>query len=134
MAEIVIVEGQSYTRRNPFGVWALSWLTFGIYGAVWYYKINDEARRYLHDDTISPGLALLALLVGWVIIVPPFVSLYRTGRRIQRMQEKSATAATISHVLGLLLMFVFSLHHVYLQEQANRVWDSTTSTVTGLAT
>jgi hypothetical protein len=130
MAEIVIVEGQSYKRRNPFGVWALSWLTFGIYGAVWYYKINDEARRYLHDDTISPAVALLALLLGWVIIVPPFVSLYRTGQRIQRMQERAATAATISPVLGLLLLFVFSLHYVYLQAELNRVWDSTTSAVT----
>jgi hypothetical protein len=46
------------------------------------------------------------------------------------MQERAATAATISPVLGLLLLFVFSLHYVYLQAELNRVWDSSTSAVT----
>jgi hypothetical protein len=122
VAETVVVDGQSFNKRSPFGVWALSMVTFGIYGLVWYYKINDEARRYLRDETINPGVAVLAILFGWLIIVPPFVSMYRTGERILRMQERSGTAATISPVVGLLLSFVFGLHYVYLQEQANRAW------------
>lgn len=39
-----------------------------------YYLINDEARRYLADETIKPIVSLLAILIGWIIIVPPFVS------------------------------------------------------------
>jgi ABC-type spermidine/putrescine transport system permease subunit II len=96
---------------------------------VWYYKINDEARRYLRDGSISPGIALLAVTLGALIIVPPFVSVYRTGERIQRMQQKAGGTATISPTIGLLTSFLFALHHVYLQEQINRVWASKTPTV-----
>jgi hypothetical protein len=122
VSEIVVVEGQTFKKRSPVGVWALSLITFGIYGAVWYYKINDEARRYLRDETIDPAVAVLAVLLGWVIIVPPFVSIYRTGERIRRMQERWGPGATISPLVGLLLSFVLGLHHLYLQAGLNRVW------------
>ena len=123
MAEVVRVGGEEYTKRHPLGVWGLAFITLGIYGFVWYYKINDEARRYLQDDTIKPGIALLAILLGWLIIVPPFVSYYNTGTRIERMQQRAGLQQRIVPALGLLAVFVLSLHLVYMQGELNKVWD-----------
>lgn len=123
MAEVVTVGGQEHKKRSPLGAWGLVFLTLGIYGFVWYYKINDEARRYLEDESIRPGIALLAILIGWVIIIPPYVSIYRTGQRIVRMQEKAGMDQRMSPALGLVAFLFLSLHVVYMQEQLNRLWE-----------
>ena len=62
MAEMVTIDGQVYTKRNPLGVLGLTVITIGIYGFVWYYKINDEIRRYTRDETISPARSLVAII------------------------------------------------------------------------
>jgi len=127
LAEDVIVEGQSYRKRNPVGVWVLAGLlgvfTLLIYPLVWYYRINDEARRYLHDDSIRPGVSVLAIVPGFLLIVPPFVSIYHTGQRIQRMEERAGVVKTIEPVLGLVLAFLYSLYIWYYQSHLNGLWD-----------
>lgn len=123
MAETVRVGTEEYTKRHPLGVWGLTFVTLGIYGFVWYYKINDEARRYLQDESIKPGTALLAILLGWLIIVPPFISYYNTGTRIERMQQQAGLQQRIVPALGLLAVFVLSLHLVYMQGELNKIWD-----------
>ena len=126
MAEVVVVEGESFKKRSPWGVWGLGLITLGIYGLVWYYKINDEARRYLRDDSIRPGVSVLALLPGALLLIPPFVSVYRTAQRIQRMEDKSGVQKTIEPILGLVLAFVWSLYVPYYQSHLNGVWDRAT--------
>lgn len=124
MAQTVVVGNQTFKRRNIVGVWlGLPLITLGIYHLVWYYKINNEARRYLGDDKISPGISLLAITLGAFLIIPPFVSIYKTGSRIARMQEKAGLDSRIEPVLGLLLAFVFGLHALYMQSHLNRIWD-----------
>jgi Domain of unknown function (DUF4234) len=120
MAEILNIGGQEFKKRSPIGAWLLS-LTV-VYYFIWYYKINDEARRYLGDETIKPGISLLAVLLGWVLIVPPFISLYRTGERIQRMQVKAGVQQQISPALFLLASFLLSIHILYGQEALNKIW------------
>jgi Domain of unknown function (DUF4234) len=122
VAEVLNIGGQEFKKRNPLGVWGLSIITIGIYYLVWYYKINDEARRYLGDETIKPGISVLAVLFGWIIIVPPFISLYRTGERIQRMQQRAGVQQQISPALFLLANFLLSLHIIYGQEALNKIW------------
>ena len=60
MAELVTIDGQQYKKRDPLGVLGLSFITLGIYWFYWYYTINDEIRRFEKDDTVRPGMALLA--------------------------------------------------------------------------
>ena len=55
MAETVTIEGRPYLKRNPLGVLGLSFITLGIYGLYWYYKVNQEIQRYTGDQTISPS-------------------------------------------------------------------------------
>ena len=125
MAEIVTVGSEQFKRRNLAGVWlGLPLITLGIYSLVWWYKINNEARRYLGDPTIRPVRSLLAVLIGWVLIVPPFVSIYRTGQRVQRMEQAAGLASPAEPVLGLLAAFILSLHTLYLQSHLNRIWDA----------
>ena len=64
VAELVTIEGQRYKKREPLGVLGLSVITLGIYWLYWYYTINDEIRRFEKDDTVRPGIALLAVTLG----------------------------------------------------------------------
>jgi uncharacterized protein DUF4234 len=124
LARTVVIENETFKRRNIFGVWlGLPLITFGIYHLVWYYKINNEARRFLRDDSINPWISLLAITLGAFLIIPPFVSVYLTGVRIQRMQERAALTSRIEPIIALLLTFVFGLHTLYMQAELNQIWD-----------
>jgi hypothetical protein len=124
MSQTVMVGNQTYKRRNVVGVWlGLPFITLGIYSYVWIYKVNDEARRFLRDDSIKPGLSVLAFIPGFILIVPPFVAVYRLGTRIARMEEAAGLPSRASGGIGLLLAFVFSLYPLYYQSHLNGVWD-----------
>jgi hypothetical protein len=123
VAETLKLGEYEFKKRSPLGVWGLSIITIFVYYFVWYFKINREARDYLGDQNIKPGVALLAVLLGWVLIVPPFISVYHTGQRIERMEEKAGVQQTISPALGLLASFVYMVHMIYMQEHLNRVWN-----------
>jgi hypothetical protein len=128
MAETVTIQGQSYLKRNPLGVLGLTFITIGIYGLYWYYKVNEEIRRYTHDDTISPTRSLMALLFGWVIIVPPFIAVYNTARHVQDMEQRIGVQQQIEPALAVVLLLVISLLiGIYVQEHLNRVWDRASS-------
>jgi hypothetical protein len=115
--------GRAGKTRNIWLVW-LVWpiLTLGIYHLVWYYKINREARDFDEKIAVEPTLSLLAVLIGWIIIVPPFVSIYRTGERIAQMQEDAGMDRSCNGWLGLVASFFFSLHALYYQYELNLIW------------
>jgi hypothetical protein len=105
--------------RSPFGVWVLTLVTFGIYGIVWYYKVNRELRDYHPSIQVNPGLAVLALffpIAGWCTI-------YNTGKRVAQAQQLAGMGnGGCSGALGVLLCFVFGLQPLYYQSELNRVW------------
>ena len=124
MAETVTIEGQQYLKRNPLGVLGLTFITLGIYGLYWYYKINDEIRRFEKDETISPVRSLMALLFGWLIIVPPFIAVWNTANHVLKMEERTGVQSQISPALAVVLLLVVSIAlGIYVQEHVNRVWD-----------
>ena len=124
MAEIVTIDGQSYLKRDPLGVLGLSFITAGIYFFYWYYKVNDEIRRFERDDTISPARSLMAMIFGWIVIVPPFIAMYNTAKHLRAMEERVGIQQQLEPALAIVLMFVFSIGNgIYLQEHLNRVWD-----------
>jgi len=125
MAETVTIQGESYLKRNPLGVLGLSLITFGIYGLYWYYKVNEEILRYTKDDTISPGRSLLAVIPGFLLIVPPFIAYYNTSNHIAQMQQQRAMPSQISPALVVLLgILIWIGMAAYVQEHLNRVWDA----------
>ena len=134
MAETITIEGQSYLKRNPLGVLGLTIITLGIYGLYWFYKVNEEIRRYTKDDTISPGRSLLAVIPGALIIVPPFIAYYNTANHVVDMEQRRGIASQISPVLVVVLGIVLWLGMgAYVQEHLNRVWDSASMPSAGSA-
>jgi mannose/fructose/N-acetylgalactosamine-specific phosphotransferase system component IIC len=129
MAEIVTIQGQQYKKRSPLGVLGLAFITVTIYFFVWYYKINDEIRRFENDQTISPTRSLMAMIFGWLIIVPPFIAMYNTAKHVQAMETRVGVRQTVEPALTIVLMFVFSIGNtIYIQEHMNRAWDQAVGT------
>ncbi len=131
MAHEVSIEGERYRVRSPWAVLGLGIVTLGIYYLWWYYRINDDARRYLRDYELRPFTSLLAITLGWLILIPPFVSYFRTGKRIRQMQRRAGANAEHSAGLGLVLFILANLlGGVYAQYGLNRVWTSPTADTT----
>jgi hypothetical protein len=129
VSELVTIEGQTYKKRDPLGVLGLSFITFGIYWWYWYWAINDELRRYERDETIRPGIALLAVTLGWFLIVPPFISMYNTSLHIVKDQQRLGIAQQLSPAINvILLLFIGIATGIYTQEHLNRVWDAARGT------
>ena len=125
MAETVTIQGQSYLRRNPLGVLGLSFITIGIYFLYWYYKVNDELRRYTGDETISPTRSLMAMIFGWLIIVPPFIAMWNTAKHLQDVERRGGIAQAVEPALTLVILVLFGIANgAYLQDHLNRVWDA----------
>jgi hypothetical protein len=124
MAEVVTIDGQPYKKREPLGVLGLSIITLGIYWFYWYYQINDEIRRF-EDENVRPGMALLAVTLGWFIIVPPFISVYNTSLHIVQMEKGAGIVQELSPSLNVVLLLVVAVGvGMYSQEHLNRIWDT----------
>lgn len=124
MAEVVTIDGQAYKKREPLGVLGLSVITLGIYWFYWYYQINDEIRRF-EDENVRPGIALLAVTLGWFIIVPPFISVYNTSLHLVQMEKGAGIQQELSPSLNVILLLVVAVGvGMYSQEHLNRIWDT----------
>lgn len=133
MSQVVVVGNQTYKKRNVVAVWlGLPFITFGIYSYVWIYKVNDEARRFLGDNSIRPALSVLAFFPGFLLIVPPFIAIYGLGTRIARMEAAAGSPNRAEPVVGLVLGFVFGLYSLYYQDHLNGLWDRYLHTGYGL--
>jgi uncharacterized protein DUF4234 len=125
VAEVLTFPGGKAKVRSPWGVFFLSLFTLGIYYLVWYYKTNRELRDISGID-VSPGVALLAISLGGLLIVPPFVSQWRYYKRIRRAQEAAGLDNRISEVTGLLFFVVaivlLPFEVTYAQHHLNRLW------------
>ncbi len=122
--------GKTAKIRNPWAVAGLSLITLGIYYLVWYYKINREMADWGEQNKVdigtSPGLSVIAITLGSILIIPPFISIWATGKRMQLTQR----AADVHGGSGLLF---FVLHMIplvnlfaptYLQYQLNAAWET----------
>lgn len=117
-------------RRNPFGVWlGLPLITLGIYGFVWVYKTNKELAAYNSRIKVNPTLSLLAFLIGWVLIVPPFVAAWRLGTRTAEAQ-RAAGLPEISPGIAFLLWLIGG-GPLYLQFEINKIWNRYPGAVEG---
>jgi Domain of unknown function (DUF4234)/Short C-terminal domain len=136
--EVRLKGGTGFVKvRSP--VWVVVWtvLTLGIYGAYWWYQVNREMRDLgrIHSRPElgdSPGTSLLAVTLGALIIVPPFVSLYKGCQRVQAAQDLAGVAerdrlngwiALTLVVVGFLLVIV-PLVIAYVQSELNKVWEN----------
>lgn len=102
----------------------LSFITLGIYFFYWYDQINDELRRFERDETIIPVRSLMAIIFGWIIIVPPFLAMYNTAKHVQAVEQRLAIQPQLEPALVIVIMLFVSIGSgVYIQEHLNRIWD-----------
>ena len=114
--------------RNPWAVLGLSLITLGIYYVFWWYFINREMRDVGNANGVdlgqSPGTSVLAITLGAFVIIPPFVSIWKTGRRMegtQRTGGASGGSGPLFFVLNIIpIVSLFA--PVYMQTQLNKAW------------
>ena len=109
--EIDINQGPAAAKlRDPWRVALLSGITFGIYWAVWYYKINREMRDYgasCEDRELAasrPVRSLLAVVACPLLLLAPVVSLVRTVGRLQRVERLASGSSRSGNGLIVLLV------------------------------
>jgi len=130
MAQSVqIAPGSGFAKmRNPWGVLGLSLITLGIYYWFWWYFINREMKDYGNANNVdlgqSPGISVLAITLGAFVIIPPFVSIWRTGRRMERTQRTAGVSGGsgplffVLHLIPIVSLFA----PVYMQTELNKAW------------
>jgi heme/copper-type cytochrome/quinol oxidase subunit 2 len=133
MAEIVQIPNAASTAkiRNPIAVLALGLITLGIYHIFWWYFINREMADYGRANRVdlgdNPVMSVLAITLGVLIIVPPFVSLFRTLRRVERAQNHALGSNNIAVILLFILIFIPLVNLVVfpiMQSNLNQVWET----------
>lgn len=139
MAEKIAIgagPGATAKTRHPVAVPALTLITLGIYGIYWWYQINREMvdlgrARGVDGLGDSPTKSLLAVFPGFLIIVPPYVSLYNTVKRIQRAQEVTTGQVTLNGMIVLWLIIASFIVGVaglvvpgYIQAELNKAWEA----------
>ena len=134
MAQELAIPGAGTTAkiRNPIGVLALGLITLGIYHVFWWYFINREMadlgranrRPELGDN---PVMSVLAITIGALIIVPPFVSFWRTLKRIEASQNLVLGSNNVAVVLVFILGLIPLVNLVVaplMQSNLNQVWEA----------
>lgn len=124
--------GIQMKRRNPLGVWfGLPLITLGIYNLVWYYSVHAELANFDRRRQISGGLALCALLFGWITLyIWPLVSWIKLGGHIRNAQQAAGLQPTCSAGIGFLLGCI-GFGTLYYQIQLNKVVDRYNGAPTG---
>jgi hypothetical protein len=131
MATELNIAGANVKERHPWGVWALSLITLGIYGLVWWYKINREIRDYsaAKGQPIgnNPALSLLALFPFGVFVVPSIWTHITTPMRVKEAGRIAGGAGQLSVVLAVILLFILALNLPYTQGALNEIWRAETN-------
>ena len=120
---------------NPWVAFLLAIVTLGIYYIFWYGIRNSELNDFgeaaspgnENELAVSPFIAIVAITIGGLLIVPPFVSQWRFYKRIGRAQELDGLEHRISHMTGILLfalaLFLLPFEIAYGQHHLNRLWE-----------
>jgi hypothetical protein len=132
--EVAMEGGERAKVRDPGLVLLWTILTLGVYDWFWYYSINREMRdfgRARGDAELAagrPGLSLLAVTLGWFLVVPPFVSWWRATNRVQRTQELGGVVPVSGwlifacFVAGIVMSFGWLAIPAIVQDGLNKVW------------
>lgn len=106
-------------RRNLFAWYVIAVVTLGIGSIVWYYKINADAKRLAQNKSWSPGLSVLAITFGGLLIIPVFVSTWRTWSRVREATGADGMSAGAQFCL-VFIPIVNIAYTGYLQHKLNQ--------------
>ena len=129
MADEMRIGTGSIKRRDPWNTFFLGIVTLKIYHFVWYYMINREIRDHSGESVkVDPVVSVLEVTLGFIVVVPALMSMYRTADRVRRVQQATGAMKTINPWVALLLgvLSFYNLLNFYLpyvQTHINSAWD-----------
>ena len=115
MAEEIAIRGSNEVGkiRGFVPAFLLVIVTFGIYGIVYYYKMNKELAelgkaRGTDQLGTSPGTSLLAVTLGAFIIIPAFISYYNTWKRLETARKMFGVTDGMDAGIGFLVQLLLA--------------------------
>jgi drug/metabolite transporter (DMT)-like permease len=128
MAEEIQLSGTNEVGkiRNPLGVVGLALITLGIYAIFWYYFTQKELAemgraRNTEELGTSPGTSVLAITLGALIIVPPFVSTFKSTKRLNAAEGATGLQGMEGPLLWLIWIFLSPIALYIYQSNLNKV-------------
>lgn len=132
--------------RSPLATWLMAAVTGGIYLPFWAWNVATELN-YAEGQTVfhvnawrlAFGVLLVAYIAGfvvatetdriWPVMTAGFalLGLYihvqlAIGNYIKRKDQELSTWGSYSHIISLLLLWMFALYGVaYIQQSLNRI-------------
>ena len=108
--------------RSPVTIILLGIVTCGIYLYMWVYKVSDETRQNLGDESIEPGKIILFTILSCGLYLIYWY--YQMGSHIQRLYEKKGLTAEDETTLLLILGVAFPLGAIYIiQDRLNKLYE-----------
>jgi Domain of unknown function (DUF4234) len=105
--------------RNIVVWYVVGIVTLGIGFLVWYYTINKDAKTLARDKGWSPAMSVFAVTIGSLLIVPPFVSIWRTWSRVRKATNADGMSAGIQFCICFIPLLNLA-YSGYLQSKLNR--------------
>lgn len=130
MAREVDAYGARAKVRRPLAVFFLTLVTLGIYGVVWYHRVNVELRDYgtaYRDEGLAktnPRHSVLAMVPGILLIGPPLVSLIGFVGRVRKAERYGRSELTSGWLIGFLVLVLIFIPAIpgYVQSGLNELW------------
>jgi hypothetical protein len=123
-----LAPGDALRVHDAVGYAFLAALALWLISLPWWYRINRELRDLdrSYDSQkagIHPLRSLLMMTLGWLVLLPPYIAVFRVGRHIQRAQARAAQPVTAwspwTLAPGLLILPAL---FAYLQHELNKIW------------
>jgi hypothetical protein len=123
--------GARATIRRPLGTVGLTVITLGIYGVVWYRRVNEELRSYgraYRDDALAasnPERSALALVPGFLLgLIPPLVSAYGFAGRVRKAERYGQSELTSGWLVATMIVSIIFIPAIpgYVQSSLNELW------------
>jgi Domain of unknown function (DUF4234) len=115
MAEEIAIRGSNEVGkiRGFVPAFLLAIVTFGIYGIVYYYKVNKELAelgkaRGTEELGTAPGTSVLAVTLGAFIIIPAFISYYNTWKRLETARKMFGVTDGMDAGIGFIVQLIIA--------------------------
>ena len=111
--------------RGP--LWVGLWSITGVYAVWWIWRTAKDLSEYGkakgYDLGQNPTMTLLAIIPGFLLIIPPIVAVYRQAKRIQQAQGLAGSPDQMNGWLALVLYLVLApVFYGYEQSELNKAW------------
>ncbi|MBU45028.1 MAG: hypothetical protein CMN76_17585 [Spirochaetaceae bacterium] len=106
--------------QDPIKVLLLTFVTCGIYGIIWIYKVSDALAQELPEEGINPGMVILLFFITCGIY--PLIWYYKMGEWLPKVGQKYGKNIENEGTLLLLLGIFFSPAALYIiQDRINQI-------------